>query len=542
MLTMYRRRHGSLTRADHFAGPLVTAVMVLGVNALTGGEFIAQPIYLACVAYAVFRGGAGSGLVSTALVVGDALMRAVAAPLGLDEPLRQVNIVALACLALVLVTSPLKRRADRAHELSRANAELTDQLMDHVRADHAATALAAMTRTLSDSVDVSSVHQRVVSTIVDVSAVRHALLYSVDTTSQELVCVAAAGDIDDTRWLGHRMPAGAGIAGRAVVEQRAVCAMEIESEPRANAFPDMATSTERVTALPLRTRGRVVGALELAVGEGQRMGKTELDLLSIVAGHAALALDNSRLSTELRTTLDKLNESRRHIVDGARLQATEEMAAGVAHYVNNRLTVILAGIQILLPKLSHNHHWREALEIVERTALDTARLIDRLRQFTMKHPREAGQSGDINLAAQRAVELCRPEHAEAAGRGAHAEIVLKLGTVPRVAADESLLEEAVAHVVRNAIEALTGPGTVVVTTCAAGGKVVCAISDTGPGMPEDVVQRAAEPFFTTKGPQRPGLGLSCALGLVRQLGGQFEINSRPGAGTRVTIGLSAYVP
>jgi signal transduction histidine kinase len=202
--------------------------------------------------------------------------------------------------------------------------------------------------------------------------------------------------------------------------------------------------------------------------------------------------------------------------------------------------VILAGIQLLMPKLVNDDH-RSALEIVERTALDTARLIDRLRQFTMGRPMDAADSADLNLAAQRAVELCRADHAEAQARGVGVEIVLQLGSIPRVVADEALLEEALAHVVRNAIEALTDRGSVTITTWAADAHVLCAVSDTGGGMPDDVLQRAAEPFFTTKGPQRAGLGLSSALGIMRQMGGRLDAHSEVDAGTRVTLRLQAYV-
>ena len=112
-------------RADRLAGPFVTATVILCLNALVEADFVAQPIYLACVVYAVFRGGVGSGLASSAIIVSDALVRAVAVPFGLDEPLREVKIVALACLVLVLMTGHLKRRADRASELSQANRALT---------------------------------------------------------------------------------------------------------------------------------------------------------------------------------------------------------------------------------------------------------------------------------------------------------------------------------------------------------------------------------------------------------------------------------
>jgi signal transduction histidine kinase len=526
------------SRTDRLTGPLVTATTILAVNAFTDGEFVAHPIYLACVAYSVFRGGMGSGLASSALIVADSLIRNVAVPYGLDELFRQVNIVTLACLVLVLVTGHLKRRADRASELSQANQQLTGQLLERTRSEEAALALAAMTRELVEPLDVGRVHHRIVSTMLDLFRVRRAMLYWLDSGSQELVCVAAAGDVDDSRWLGHRMPAGAGIAGRAIFEHRAICAADTVYERSALAASEVDGAAQTL-ALPLRARGKVLGALTLGVGEGKVLGESDLQLLGIFAGHAALALENSRLYEDLRMTLEQLSESQARLVDDARLRASEELAAGVAHHVNNRLMVILAGIQLLMPKLASEEH-RGSLEVVERTTLDTARLVDRLRQFTMGREK-ATESADLNLAVQRAVELCRPDLAEAEARGVRVEIALELGPVPRVAADEPLLEQALAHIVRNAVEAVTDRGVVAIATWAGGDSVLCAVRDSGAGMPADVLPRAAEPFFTTKGPQRAGLGLSSALGIMRQMGGKLDVRSKAGAGTRVTVRLRAHV-
>ncbi len=495
-------------------GPLVTATAVLGLNALTDGASIAHPIHLACVVYAVVKGGMGPGLASSGLVVADALIRAVAVPFGLDAPFRQVEIVALACLVLVLVTGHLKRRADRAWELVRANQQLTGQLLERTRSEEAALALAAMTRDLVEPLDSARVPHRIVSTILDLFRARLAMLYQLDTTSQELTCVATAGEVDDARWLGHRLPAP-------------------PARPSADALDEIATreipGSGPARVVLLRARGKLLGALTLGLAEGKVTRETDLQLLSIFAGHAALALENSRLYEDLRSSQSRL-------LDEARLRATEELAAGVAHHVNNRLMVILAGIQLLKPKLADDDH-RSLLEIAERTTLDTACLVDGLRQFTLGRPKDAAESADLNLAAQRAVALCRPDHAEALVRGVAVEIGLDLGSLPRVVADQALLEEALAHVVRNAIEAVAERGVVTLATSRAGASVLCVVSDTGIGMSEEVLQRATEPFFTTKGPQRPGLGLSAALGIMRQLGGQLDLHSEVNAGTRVTVRL-----
>jgi signal transduction histidine kinase len=516
-------------RADRLAGPFVTASVILCLNALVETDLVVQPIYLACVVYAVFRGGIGSGLTSSAIIITDALLRGVAVPFGLDEPLREVKIVALACLVLVLVTGHLKRRADRATELSQTNDELAGQLIERIRSEEAAMALAAMTRDIVEPLEPSRVHHRIVTTILQLARARHAMLYWMDAASQELVCVAIAGLAGET-WLGRRMPAGDGLGGRAIREQRVLCVRDAV----------LSDGSGATVAVPLRARGKVLGVLTFEVDAEKKIAETDLQLLSIFAGHAALALENAQLYEELRAALDKLSESQSRLVDDARLRATEEVAAGVAHHVNNRLMVILTGIQLLMSKLTGEEH-RRSLEIVERATLNTAWLIERLRQFALGRPRDAVESADLDLAARRVVEICRVDVADAQTRGATVALELRLGSVPRVVADEAGLEEALAHIVRNAIEAVAAHGTVTITTWAAGNGVLCSVADTGAGMPADVTQRAVEPFFTTKGPQRAGLGLSSALGIMRQMGGHLEIESRVEIGTRVTVRLRPHV-
>jgi signal transduction histidine kinase len=389
--------------------------------------------------------------------------------------------------------------------------------------------MAAMTREIVEPLDLRRVHERIVTTILELVRARHARLYWLDAASGELVCVATAGAVDE-RWLGHRMPADDELAARAMGEQHLVC---VHGEGDTDNGPG------QTLALPLRVRGNVLGALIVGVEDGRMIMETDLPLLSIFVGHAALALENAHLTQQLQATRETLGESQTRLVDEARLRATEEVAAGVAHHVNNRLMVILTGIQLLMPKLTGDDH-RRMLELVERATLNTARLIDRLRQFTAGRARDAAESADLNLAARRAVELCRVDLAEAQARNAMVEIVLELGSIPRVEADEAALEEALAQIVRNAIEAVRTRGTVTITTAVADAAVVCSVADTGVGMPDDVAQRALEPFFTTKGPQRPGLGLSAALGITRQMGGQLEIQSNVEAGTRVAVRLRRY--
>ena len=93
------------------------------------------------------------------------------------------------------------------------------------------------------------------------------------------------------------------------------------------------------------------------------------------------------------------------------------------------------------------------------------------------------------------------------------------------------------NLVLNAIDAMPEGGRATIRTWVDGSHVRCAVTDTGVGMSDEVRRRALQPFFTTKGPKRTGLGLSVAYGAVQRYGGALEIDSPPERGTTVTISL-----
>jgi CheY-like chemotaxis protein/anti-sigma regulatory factor (Ser/Thr protein kinase) len=128
---------------------------------------------------------------------------------------------------------------------------------------------------------------------------------------------------------------------------------------------------------------------------------------------------------------------------------------------------------------------------------------------------------------------------ETRSRGLRIEAVLEAGVIPPVLGEASALREVLVNLVLNAVEALPAGGTITLRTWAAGGEVLCAVSDTGAGMPEDVRARALEPFFTTKGPKSTGLGLSVSYRIVQRHGGRLDVASAPGQGTTITLRLPA---
>jgi len=117
--------------------------------------------------------------------------------------------------------------------------------------------------------------------------------------------------------------------------------------------------------------------------------------------------------------------------------------------------------------------------------------------------------------------------------------VFEPGALPPVSGRNAELREVLTNLILNAVDALPRGGRLLIRTWGEPGRALVSITDSGPGMPEDVRGRAFEPFFTTKGVRRLGLGLAVAYGLVSSHGGDIALESGEGRGTTVTFWIPA---
>ena len=228
-----------------------------------------------------------------------------------------------------------------------------------------------------------------------------------------------------------------------------------------------------------------------------------------------------------------------------KMEAVGQLTGGVAHDFNNLLTVVIGNNEILAEDLADKEH-RElatmALEAAERGAYLTQQLLAFGRRQSLRPERLR-----LEDVVDEMVPLLRRTI------GAHIELVTEgNGNTLRALADRPLLESAILNLVLNARDAMADGGTLTIETGedTAGPKdaglpigqpvVFVTVSDTGPGMSPEVLERVFEPFFTTKEVGKgSGLGLSMVYGFAQQSGGHVAIESEPGRGTRVTILLRA---
>jgi PAS domain S-box-containing protein len=239
--------------------------------------------------------------------------------------------------------------------------------------------------------------------------------------------------------------------------------------------------------------------------------------------------------TERMKAQEELDETRAALFQSQKLQVLGELTGGIAHDFNNLMTVVAGSADFLLrkPDLPLEKR-RQYLEAIAETADRATTLTNHLLAFGRRQPIKP-EVLDLNVRLDAVSEILSRT------LGSSIQVKLDLGeAVGRVEVDVAQLETAILNAVVNARDAMPDGGDLTLSTrcLREGGEnyIALSISDTGEGMPREVVERAFEPFFTTKEVGKgTGLGLSQIFGFAAQAGGRAEIHSKVGEGTTITL-------
>ena len=230
-----------------------------------------------------------------------------------------------------------------------------------------------------------------------------------------------------------------------------------------------------------------------------------------------------------------------------KMEAIGQLTGGIAHDFNNLLSVITGNIELLLETIHGNTHQTELADAVMKTAIRGAELTHRLLAFARQQPLTP-KIIDLNEKLPDIAKMLR----RTLGEAIHISTKMADG-LWSTQADASQVEDALINLSINARDAMPTGGDLIIETAnvnldrqytarhlevTPGDYVMVSVSDTGMGMPPDVIERAVEPFFTTK-PQGKGtgLGLSMIYGFARQSGGHLNIDSEVGKGTTIKLYL-----
>jgi signal transduction histidine kinase len=254
-----------------------------------------------------------------------------------------------------------------------------------------------------------------------------------------------------------------------------------------------------------------------------------LPRLVAIPSPAALAIANQALQREAR----ERERTEAMLRQSQKMEAIGQLTGGVAHDFNNILGVIIANLDRAKRRCPDAPELGRALDNALAGAERAARLTNQLLAFSRQQPLER-KPHSINEIATSTTDMIREIV------GSNIEVKLALDPAPMTAVvDRSQLENALLNLAINARDAMEQGGVLTVSTRAEGSNTIqLAVSDTGTGMGAETLNRAADPFFTTKPVGKgSGLGLSQVVGTVEQLGGRVEIESREGTGTTVRLFL-----
>lgn len=243
----------------------------------------------------------------------------------------------------------------------------------------------------------------------------------------------------------------------------------------------------------------------------------------------------------------QISEMQEQLSRSRRLATVGQLAAGVAHEINNPLAAITTCAEATLrdirsePDLTAvaiERSWDFYLEEIVRQALRckaiTRGLLDLSRQRRARR-----EPCDINALIERGV-LLLSQREEAKGTPVRTKLDPQIG---EVATDEVLVRQILDNLLTNALDAVEGGGSISVSTALDGERARIEVADTGAGIPAETLVRIFDPFYTTKEAGRgSGLGLAISATLAEALGGALTVESKPGAGSRFRLWLPRRAP
>jgi len=335
--------------------------------------------------------------------------------------------------------------------------------------------------------------------------------------------------------LGQVVQLGEGALGLAAATREGVLANDYASWPgrmRRTMNTERVETVRASIAYPLLIRGEIIGALAVTYfGEQDRHFVSEdLDRLATLAAPAALAIEHSRLFDELAARVRELQETQAQLVQAGKLSAVGQLVSGVAHELNNPLSVVIGYGQLLKGK-PLPPEVRGPIDLMVAQGERMAKIVQGLLLFSRQRKPERAPV-DMPAVIEQTVAL-RTTRLRLSGIRVVTECAPDL---PAAEGDVHQLQQVFLNLLLNAEHAILAVGKGDTIRIRAYGRVegdrrwvVVEFEDNGPGIPSEIMPRIFEPFFTTKKVgEGTGLGLSVSYGIVQQHGGRLTGESAPG--------------
>jgi signal transduction histidine kinase/ActR/RegA family two-component response regulator len=373
-------------------------------------------------------------------------------------------------------------------------------------------------------------------------------LMLVDETTGELVFSVPTGPKKD-KLIDIRIPPGEGIAGWVVEHEKPALVPNVKEDARFYPKVDEKSGfeTKSMLCVPLKAKTKLIGVLEVINKVDETFFTKEDELLLSMFGYqAAVGIENARLYEELKEQLQEckqaaqaLRKSEEKLTRAKKMEALGLLAGGVAHDLNNVLSGIVSYPELLLLDLPKESKLRKPIETIQETGHRATAIVQDLLTVARgiaiaKEP--------LNLNAMVENFLLSPEFEKL--KRFHPTVTIKTNLdtdLFNISGSDAHLRKVVMNLVSNAAEAIEGSGDVIISTLNryvdrpirgyddvnVGEYGVLSVSDGGPGISPDDLERIFEPFYTKKvmGRSGTGLGLAVVWNVVQDLKGYLDVIS-----------------
>ena len=344
-------------------------------------------------------------------------------------------------------------------------------------------------------------------------------------------------------------PVRGGITGHVFETGESVMVNDVLLDARYRSIKGWQAGSEMCVAI--HDGSKILGILDVESSSRNAFTHNDFIALESLAGILASVITSADQYQRLQVTIDQLRsmqvelnermEAQRsaenRLVQAAKLAAVGEMAAGIAHELNNPLTSVMGFAELALEDIPATSDTRKDLEMVVRESVRARDVVRRLLDFARQSESTRARAS-LNEVVEDVVALSRHLiHTNGV------ELILDLReNLPWVLMDANQIKQVLLNLVHNALQAMPEGGEMEISTfpdLREGREGICvSVRDTGVGISPSDQSRIFEPFFTTKGDRGgTGLGLSVTYGIVTDHGGQIDVESRQGEGSTFKVWL-----
>lgn len=325
---------------------------------------------------------------------------------------------------------------------------------------------------------------------------------------------------------------GEGIVGKVAEEKKPIIVNDIRNDNRFKNLEFINTyKTHSFICSPLMIKDKLIGVINIAEKENSENFKNEdLEMLDFISNQIAVNYQHAHLNLNLKTTLEETQNLKKEVILQERLATLGKLAGGIAHEFNNPLDGVMRYNNLALEHLDEDDTVvREYLLEVKQGLKRMANIVKSLLACARnEHP--SSTKVDINKAIEIAL---KEQNTNLIRKKIFVEKELHKN-IPEII--DLGLDRILSNLISNAIDATDNNGKIFIKSITERGYLKLIISDTGKGIPKDLLKNIFDPFFTTKKiDQGCGLGLTIVHEIIKHYSGQIAVESAPNEGTTFTI-------